>query len=173
VPPTLAICRYLALALSFAIAACGGEVPGPGPSIAGGIGGASGAAGSSGVGGTGGAGGTASVDMCVLTSMKVCQNAGCHGSPPVSSGLALDNDVLTRDFAMLVDKPNQGDPGGCMAGKYKLIDSADPGSSLIYTKLPDPATSPPCGLRMPVIGNFAAADKMCILSWINSVIAAK
>jgi hypothetical protein len=118
------------------------------------------------------AGGIPSVDTCVLTSMKVCQSAGCHGGMPISAGLSLEATVLTRDFKVLVDQLNHGDPSGCMAGQFKLIDSTDPAKSLIYAKLPGTDPAPPCGLRMPVIGNFAAADRMCVMSWINSVIAA-
>jgi len=31
---------------------------------------------------------------------------------------------------------------------------------------------PPCGAKMPVIGNFSDADQACLLKWINSVIMA-
>ena len=122
--------------------------------------------------GVGGAGGSIPVEMCVLVSMKVCQGSGCHGGAQISAGLNLEPNVLTQDYATLVDKPNHGDNAGCMAGQFKLIDSADATNSLIYRKLPGTDAAPPCGLRMPVIGNFAAKDRTCILSWIESVIAA-
>jgi hypothetical protein len=112
------------------------------------------------------------VDACALHSMKVCQNANCHGGAMVYADLHLDDNVLTTDYAPLVDKPNHGDPAGCMPGKFKLIDSANPTASLIYTKLPTPGSMPPCGLNMPVIGTFLDDDRMCVLSWIDSVIAA-
>jgi hypothetical protein len=112
------------------------------------------------------------IDTCVLQSMKVCQSSGCHGGTPISAGLNLETNVLTKDYRTLVDQPNHGDNSGCMAGQFKLIDSANAENSLLYTKLPGAGTPPPCGLRMPVIGNFAAKDKTCILSWIESVIAA-
>jgi hypothetical protein len=133
--------------------------------------------GSGNAGGAGGTGGGHVVDSCALTSMKVCQNSNCHGSGTDGGGMVyadlhLDDNVLTTDYAPLVDKPNHGDPAGCMPAKFKLIDSADPTASLIYTKLPSQGSTPPCGLNMPVIGTFLDADRMCVLSWINSVIAA-
>jgi hypothetical protein len=154
----------LLLASILCVAACGG--PSGSDATSGGGGG-----GSAGAGGTGGSGG-ASVDPCALTSMKVCQNSNCHGGAMVYADLHLDDNVLTKDYAPLVDKPNHGDPAGCMPAKFKLIDSTNPTASLIYTKLPTPGSTPPCGLNMPVIGTFGDADRMCVLSWINSVIAA-
>jgi hypothetical protein len=113
------------------------------------------------------------VDMCVIKSMKVCQNSGCHGGTMIAAGLRLEDDVLLQGYRVLVDAPNHGDqPAGCMPGMFKLIDPAHPTDSLIYTKLSDLGSNPPCAQRMPIIGSFAAADKMCVLSWINSVIAA-
>jgi len=118
------------------------------------------------------------VDMCVLTSMKTCQNDFCHGTTGTMAELLLTPQVLTQDYkTALVDQPNKGrmgvvdagDPYGCPAGFAKLIDSAAPENSLIYTKLGMPQ---PCGGGMPVIGTFTDADKACVLSWIKSVIVA-
>jgi hypothetical protein len=148
---------------------CGGQSIDPGTTTSGG-GGSGGGGGSPGTGGTGM---PAPVDMCVVTSMKVCQNAGCHGGMPIAANLRLENDVLLHDYMKLVDAPNHGDqPAGCMPGMFKLIDASSPTDSLIYTKLSDLGSNPPCASRMPIIGSFAPADKMCVLSWINSVIAA-
>jgi hypothetical protein len=143
------------------VTACGGP-SGPGATSGGG---GSGNAGGAGAGGTGGSG---SVDLCALKSMNVCQNPNCHGGAMVYADLHLDNNVLTTDFAPLVDKPNHGDPAGCPPGFGLLIDSSDAMKSLMYTKLSIPA---PCGKEMPVIGTFLESDKMCMLSWIQSVIA--
>jgi len=93
------------------------------------------------------------------------QNRECD-----ARGIRPARDIYRRE--QLVDKPNHADNAGCMAGQFKLIDSADATNSLIYMKLPGTDAPPPCGLRMPVIGNFAAKDRTCILSWIESVIAA-
>jgi hypothetical protein len=57
--------------------------------------------GSGGGAGIPGAGGTGvpppPVDMCVLTSMKVCQNSGCHGGTLLAAGLSLETNVLIND----------------------------------------------------------------------------
>jgi hypothetical protein len=78
--------------------------------------------------------------------------------------------------AKYLDVANAGDvmDNGCMPGAGKLIDSSNPTNSLIYAKLVASGDSnvPPCGVKMPEIGSISASDKACILSWINSVIAA-
>jgi hypothetical protein len=68
-----------------------------------------------------------------------------------------------------------GSDMACLPGIRKLIDPANATNSLLYTKLQasGETITPPCGSKMPVIGNFTMADKACILSWIKSVIALK
>jgi hypothetical protein len=132
--------------------------------------------------GTGGSG--PAVDMCIVSTtttgpMHTCQTAACHGGPTVSAGLNLDNVNLTMNAkAKYLDVPNTGDPTGqappCAGGMFKLIDSAAPMNSLLYTKAEAPGDmTHPCGGKMPVIGTFTADDKACLLKWINSVIALK
>jgi hypothetical protein len=123
------------------------------------------------------------VDMCVVntSALKTCQQAGCHGGTPLSADLDLSVASVTTNAKSFLDKANTGTPGvtmpgdptGCPPGMYKLIDKSDAMSSLIYTKATPSGETPtaPCGQKMPVIGTFTAADKMCILAWINSVIA--
>jgi hypothetical protein len=113
--------------------------------------------------------------------MKSCRAVGCHTGNPLSAGLSLDeNTVLYDARRVLLDRPNHGtegvtmlgDPTGCPAGAFHLIDSANPTASLLWLK-PIPAggvDTHPCGSKMPVIGTFNAADKQCIQSWIASVI---
>jgi hypothetical protein len=125
-------------------------------------------------------GGGPMIEMCVTASMKTCQTQGCHAPVPpsmeVSAGLNLENTTIIGNFKSLVGAANKGDPtvvNPCMAGAYKLIDPMNPMDSLIYTKAfpkEDTATTPPCGTRMPQIGAFTAADRTCILNWINSAI---
>jgi hypothetical protein len=140
-------------------------------------------------GGSGGSGGTPTtttttgsggsgpaVDMCVVstTALKSCQAAGCH-SPPLSANLDLTAASVTTNAKSFLDKANAGSDMACMPGMGKLIDSANAMNSLLYTKLQatGETITPPCGSKMPVIGNFSMADKACILSWINSVIMLK
>ena len=151
--------------------------------------GASGAGGSSASTGAGGASFDAAreasaIDQCILVSMTSCQAATCHNAETRASGLLLTPQAITVDYqSLLVDKPNVGMPGvtapgderGCIPGNYKLIDSTNAESSLIYMKaIPkgDP-TQPPCGTKMPVVGAFSAADRACILRWIETVIVAR
>jgi hypothetical protein len=181
-----------------AIASCGGRYEvGDHPDNSGGAGGSSGSTasattsastGGAGSMATGGAGGfmvgprDTLVDPCVITSMKACQQVGCHGGDINSAGLRLDNGVLLQDFRQLVDRPNTGsqgvtmlgDPTGCPPGAFKLIDSAVPSQSLLWMKphaMEEGSVAVPCGGKMPVIGTFHQADKECMWSWINSVIA--
>jgi len=125
----------------------------------------------SGPGGASGSGGEA--DPCVLTSLKSCQTVGCHGGSTVSANLNLDASTLVTDFRTLVRR-NSGDysyPAACRPGTFYLIDPTNPENSLIYQKLSD---IPLCGMRMPQIGAaLKPADKACVLSWINSVIAVR
>jgi hypothetical protein len=126
---------------------------------------------------TGSGGSGPAVDMCVVntTALKSCQAAGCHGGmPPLSAGLDLSATAVTTNAKSFKDKLNTGtDPmgGGCMPGTFKLVDSANPMNSLIYTKVEAPGdmATHPCGSKMPVIGTFTSADKMCILNWVMSV----
>jgi uncharacterized membrane protein YgcG len=85
---------------------------------------------------------------------------------PVQAGLVLTETVLTQPGPLLVDRPNQGVAGGCEPGMFKLIDSAEPEKSLIYTKL----STPPCGSKMPVVPPYLTATELaCVLSWIKSI----
>ncbi len=125
--------------------------------------------------GSGGSVGPA-VDMCVVntTALKSCQQVGCHSGTPLSAGLDLSMTSVTTNAKSFKDKMNVGtDPmgGGCMPNTFKLVDSANPMNSLIYTKVEAPGDMPthPCGGKMPVIGTFTSADKACILSWVMSV----
>jgi hypothetical protein len=107
--------------------------------------------------------------------MKTCRVAGCHGGDPLSAGLRLDENVLLYDARrVLLDQPNHGsgDPSGCPQGSFLYIDSARPVDSLLWLKpkATGDMSTPPCGGKMPVIGNFTPADKQCIQNWILTVI---
>jgi hypothetical protein len=85
---------------------------------------------------------------------------------PVQAGLVLTETVLTQPGPLLVNKLNMGVTGGCEPGMFKLIDSAEPEKSLLYTKL----TMPPCGTKMPVVPPYlTATEAACVLSWIKSI----
>jgi hypothetical protein len=135
---------------------------------------------------TGSGGSGPAVDMCVVSTassgpMHTCQTAGCHSGSPLSAGLDLSNDSMTTNAKSFKDKMNvgtmgvtmAGDPTGCPPSMYKLVDSSNAMNSLLLQKAvaAGDSTTPPCGGKMPVIGTFSASDKMCLTSWVNSVIA--
>jgi hypothetical protein len=85
---------------------------------------------------------------------------------PVQAGLVLTDTVLTQPEPLLVNRPNMGEMGGCEAGKFKLIDGAEPEKSLIYTKV----TMHPCGTKMPILPPYLTATEAdCVLRWIKSI----
>jgi hypothetical protein len=131
---------------------------------------------------TGAGGGGPAVDQCVVNTMalKSCQAVGCHSGATLSAGLDLSAASVTTGAKALLDKANvgistvtmPGDPNGCPPNMYKIIDKSNVMNSLLYTKATAAGETPmpPCGGKMPVIGTFTAADKMCLLNWMNSVI---
>jgi len=134
----------------------------------GGPGGSGASGGSAGSAGSAGSGGGSSLDLCVVPLFKsrLCSNDGCHGGMLVQAGLVLTETVLTQPEPLLVNRPNMGATGGCEAGIFKLIDSAEPEKSLIYTKL----STPPCGSKMPIVPPYlTATEAACVLSWIKSI----
>ena len=133
---------------------------------------------------SGSGGGGPMVDMCVVSTattgpMHTCQGTGCHSSAASAAMLNLENDNLTKNYkTMYYNVDSKGDPTGvapvCTAGMAKLIDGSNAMNSLIYTKLVATGDTniQPCGSKMPFFGTLTTQEKACILSWINSVIAA-
>lgn len=127
---------------------------------------AAGGAGSGGAAGgvnTGeGSGGSAgAVRMCdgfaVLAAN--CATSGCHGE-----GSNLEDFAASAAAARaFVDKP------GTLAcsGQGLVIDTEDPGASLMVRKLSD---DPPCGSPMPLAGSpLSRSEIECIQTWIASL----
>ena len=168
--------RVMSLAFSFLVVvvnACSGVAdndPREGRAGRGGGGGAPADGSADARGAMGGAGGSSSdsgsdIDQCLVPlANKSCNLAGCHGASMPAAGLRLTEDVVTRPAA-LVDRLNAGDPNGCVASMWKLIDRAEPEKSLLYRKV---TGSPPCGVKMPVGPALSTAETACILSWIKS-----
>jgi len=122
----------------------------------------------SGAGGTGGSSdGGIVIDRCMVAlANKSCSLPGCHTETMASAGLRLTEDVVMQP-ASLVDRPNAGDPNGCAAGMFKLIDRTEPEKSLLYRKV---TGVPPCGVKMPVGPALTNAETACILSWVKSAV---
>lgn len=107
------------------------------------------------------------IDPCMVPlANKSCNLAGCHAATMTAAGLRLTEDVIAQPSA-LVDRANTGDPGGCGAGMFKLIDRSEPEKSLLYRKV---SSLPPCGAKMPVGPALSASETACVLSWIKSAI---
>lgn len=126
---------------------------------------APGSAGSPGSGsGSGGSGGSTSdagdptetgcAEACEIIEMR-CATAGCHTGGSAASGL----DLAISDFTMLEGRAATS----AACADETLFDSANPETSLLYTKLLDP---PACGIRMPLGLPLDDAEIDCIRRWI-------
>ena len=105
------------------------------------------------------------LDPCMAPIvMTKCSLTGCHGGASVAAGLDLSAAVIAAPQP-LVDKLNKGETGSCTASVAKIIDSAKPEQSLLYTKV----NTPPCGAKMPPSGPLAASELACVLNWIKSI----
>jgi hypothetical protein len=156
-----------------AIAAQDSGVSDGGSGGSGGMGGGGGMGGSGGMGGgmggsgggmSGTGGGDASTGECgdVLEDVlrPSCAMTFCHSTTAMGS-LDLEADEVAM---RLIDQPGSGD-----CEEHSFINAENPEDSLIYTKLNDP---PPCGSQMPFSGDkFTAAQKACVLEYIEQVIA--
>lgn len=157
------------------------SVPTAGAAGAGGAGGSGGAAGALGDAGTpepsGGAAGSSMVgeagaggeedpgvvggDGCdgfaILEAN--CATSGCHGQAGSTLG----------DFASSVEAARAyiGVEGTICAGEGPIIDTDDPGASVLVGKLTD---DPPCGQPMPPVGGpLSDEDIACIEEWIGGL----
>ncbi|MEC7233420.1 MAG: hypothetical protein VX015_03095 [Planctomycetota bacterium] len=79
----------------------------------------------------------------------------CHGAQFGTCGFGVANDAATA-YAEIVSAPS----GFCCANQIYVI-PGDPGNSLLYQKL----TNPACGGRMPQGGTFAG-DTNVVRDWI-------
>jgi hypothetical protein len=88
-----------------------------------------------------------------------CSDSTCHNATDLAGTL----DLVSPDLASRV----VGQPGSVDCPGEILVDPADPENSLILTKLED---SPPCGNRMPLIGDpLTDQEKDCVLQWVQSL----
>jgi hypothetical protein len=83
-----------------------------------------------------------------------CATAGCHSAADKAQGLDLQSPNLGARLA-----------GACAKGGGYLIDTSNPGASVIYTKV---LPTPPFGARMPTGGQpLDDATLACILAWVR------
>lgn len=121
-----------------------------------------GAAGSSMAGGAGASGepdegGAETCDGFAILQVN-CGSSGCHGEGS-NLGTFAASEEDAREYI--------GQPGAVCSTQGSLIDTDDPASSLIVTKLSD---DPPCAQPMPLGGQpLPQADIDCIEDWISGL----
>ncbi len=92
--------------------------------------------------------------------VPTCALVGCHGGTKPQAGLDLASPGVE---SRLVDQPASS---GCNGGIY--VPRVNPTAGVFYQKLTD---APPCGARMPLIGNpLNKAQLACVAQWVNSII---
>jgi hypothetical protein len=87
-----------------------------------------------------------------------CGSSGCHGAGS-NLGTFAASEEDAREYI--------GQPGGVCSSQGSIIDTEDPASSLMVTKLSD---DPPCAQPMPLGGQpLPQADIDCIEDWISGL----
>ena len=104
------------------------------------------------------------IDCIAYTDQLIersCAISGCHQSANASNGnLTLVGDDIGAD---LLDTPASSECAG-----VDLVDSSDPTTSLMYTKLTE---EPPCGDRMPLFARPPQQFEIdCMLEWVEAQI---
>lgn len=110
-------------------------------------------------------GGDSGVTPCVAADvpttilLQTCGVARCHSQPAPEEGLDLASPGVV---ARLLNAPSMEMPA------LELINSTDPGSSAVLTKLSAP---PPYGSQMPFGEPPLSAEQVaCVAAWIQSVV---
>jgi hypothetical protein len=130
-----------------------------GGTMNGGTGGATSSGGTGGVGGmAAGAAGTMApaCDAEMLLAQR-CGTPGCHAADAPQIDLASP-DPASR----LID---QSTTEGVCAGNVLI--ASDGSESLLLDKLED---SPPCGIKMPLVGTLDDADIECVAEWVDALV---
>lgn len=95
---------------------------------------------------------------CVAQAFRnSCGSSNCHSKGTDQVDLVSDG-VADR----LVDKPARN-----VICKGRTLVATDGSASLLVQKLTE--KEPPCGVSMPVTGTISAADKKCVLDWVESI----
>lgn len=88
-----------------------------------------------------------------------CGSSGCHGQGSLYSNFAESEDAALSFVG-------ESGESSC-ASEGPLINPDNPVSSIIIQKVT--ASSPPCGTRMPVVGELTQAEVTCLQEWIGSL----
>lgn len=108
--------------------------------------------------GGGGTGGEGCGDVPGVFIQERCATSSCHDADAPIGGLDLTDDPGLVMRISDIDATGQGCSG-------KLLDTADPSASHMYTKL----TQPTCGSKMPIGGDPLTEKQIeCVLEWLTS-----
>ena len=95
--------------------------------------------------------------MCVTQLfMTSCGMSGCH-----NQGSAVLDLVSAGVTTRILDKASK-----TTTCKDRVFVDTKGGDSLLIKKLDQ---SPPCGARMPLIGNLTAAQRTCLEDWVEEL----
>jgi hypothetical protein len=115
---------------------------------------------------------TTSCDVNQLFTVKyACSASGCHDAVGTAANFDMATGGLTGLEGRLVGHGPVGGgvlPSMCAGMGFNYLDAgSQPATGLFMSKFSD---SPPCGTRMPMLGNKVnAADLSCIQTWANGL----
>jgi hypothetical protein len=116
----------------------------------------------------GGGGGTGGQQVCDAPTIMVakCGQPGCHSEPGSQAGLDLKSAGVA---ARLKAAPVAGANVSCtddLRTAY-LGPASDVSMGFLFQKL---TASPPCGVKMPELGDWLASDATCLQEWATAVV---
>jgi hypothetical protein len=115
-------------------------------------------------------------DWCLASTERMfretCSTSDCHSAADHAGGLDLETlgvadrlrGVAANDDPLDEDDECSDEVTGCANENCVLLNPNNPEASLLYTKA---SPGPPCGDRMPQIGNPLSGEQIdCLLEWI-------
>jgi hypothetical protein len=115
----------------------------------------------------GGGGGTGGSQICDAQPIMVakCGQPGCHSESIPQAGLDLKSAGVA---ARLLAAPVAGANASCtddLRTAY-LTPNSNPATGFFFQKL---TSAPPCGLKMPELGDLTANEMSCLQEWATAV----
>jgi len=115
----------------------------------------------------GGGGGTGGSQVCDAPTIMVtkCGQAGCHSDSSPQGGLDLKSSGVA---ARLLAAPVAGANPSCtddLRTAY-LTPNSNPATGFLFQKM---TSAPPCGLKMPELGDWFASDASCLQEWATAL----
>lgn len=92
-----------------------------------------------------------------------CAIEGCHIPPTLTGNLDLSTQAMAYEHLVGVDAMGPA----CGSTDFVRVVPGEPGMSLLFLKVSE--TTPPCGARMPLIGeHLSAAEQALVAAWIEA-----